>query len=832
MSDSLGVVITADVTQLTAKLAVAKAEMTSFNAVLRDAAAAAAAGGAIDAGLKQQLLQSAENALKAQGSVRALRNELNQATGNLGGFRQLESQVGSLAGSLNAARFAGAGLISALGVDRVLGLATGFADLGEQITKAMAATGMSAEQLSALRVAAQENDVEFESLTRAMTMFARNISMAEEGSKQQKAAFDALGISAADLRSHGNDLGGMLELVAQRLNQYADGGNKSAIETAVFGGRIQGLAPILQDIAENGMAGLERHAGDLGMLLNNETAEGADKAHRTFVDFKIASEALGDELATHLLPALTNVAQELIAVFNAANKGAVQGQLQQELANTAAEVDRLKAAIPNDNIFSRFLDDKMLADDQARIAEIKTQLEALKNESGQNIAIPPAATTPKPDAPALAGAGGAGNSDALAQFRLTVDQMEAAFKGSHEAMLAEAVHMWQGETAAAGLSAGQQREVETSLAAAQKELNSATAAANKQALDKQLADQKAAAAQTATIERDQADTALQVSKIRIDTERQTLDAQVAAGKTTAAQKLQILKDLEEQEYALDLARLDDELSTLDIGTVAWQQSADKIQLLMAQHAQNIAAINALIAANGKKTADDSTKDWKTAADTISRDFDTMLSGVLQGTQTWQQAEKRLLDNLALSALENIAKVGAEWALGEAQKLAATLAAAVGITAADTAQAAAGAAAGAAGDKQTILQDAKVAAANTYKAVSAIPYVGPYLAPEAAAVAFAAVAAFGSFDQGTNYVPNDMVALIHAGERIVPAADNAALINGLNGGGAGDTYNVNVTIQAIDTQTGAQFLKNNARVIAAAMSGEMRNANSSLRRAAG
>jgi hypothetical protein len=36
----------------------------------------------------------------------------------------------------------------------------------------------------------------------------------------------------------------------------------------------------------------------------------------------------------------------------------------------------------------------------------------------------------------------------------------------------------------------------------------------------------------------------------------------------------------------------------------------------------------------------------------------------------------------------------------------------------------------------------------------------------------------SFDVGTNYVPTDMVAQIHRGERIVPAADNAALIDAL------------------------------------------------------
>ena len=52
-----------------------------------------------------------------------------------------------------------------------------------------------------------------------------------------------------------------------------------------------------------------------------------------------------------------------------------------------------------------------------------------------------------------------------------------------------------------------------------------------------------------------------------------------------------------------------------------------------------------------------------------------------------------------------------------------------------------------GQKNQIMADAKTAAANTYAAVSAIPIVGPFLAPPAAAAAFGAVMAFESFNEG-------------------------------------------------------------------------------------
>lgn len=56
------------------------------------------------------------------------------------------------------------------------------------------------------------------------------------------------------------------------------------------------------------------------------------------------------------------------------------------------------------------------------------------------------------------------------------------------------------------------------------------------------------------------------------------------------------------------------------------------------------------------------------------------------------------------------------------------------------------------------------------------------AMSATAAGFAAMA---SFDKGTNVLPNDMIAQVHAGERIVPAADNAKLI-ALTAAGAGAT----------------------------------------------
>lgn len=71
----------------------------------------------------------------------------------------------------------------------------------------------------------------------------------------------------------------------------------------------------------------------------------------------------------------------------------------------------------------------------------------------------------------------------------------------------------------------------------------------------------------------------------------------------------------------------------------------------------------------------------------------------------------------------------------------------------------------------IQADAGKAAAGAMAATADIPVIGPFLAPATAAGIFSEVLGFASFDVGTPYVPRDMIAQIHQGERIIPASQN-------------------------------------------------------------
>lgn len=275
---------------------------------------------------------------------------------------------------------------------------------------------------------------------------------------------------------------------------------------------------------------------------------------------------------------------------------------------------------------------------------------------------------------------------------------------------------------------------------------------------------------------------------------------------------------------------------------AMQNASSAAQASFAGLQQSTVAANAGINALGPtakknlKSAQTATENWTKSFANLDSAFSSSISGMILGTETWQKAVRRL-SQTALSDLINLAEKSlVSWLETETDKTAATTAGVASRTAAETSGQSAGLAQMVLGALKAISASAAQAAANTYASVSAIPYVGWILAPPAAAAAFAAVLAFGgkmpSAAGGMWNVPSDTLAMVHKQESILPAGIAQPMRDFFSSGGAsgqgggGDNYAI--TIQAIDTQSGAQFLMSNAGVIAQGLARELRNGNAALR----
>lgn len=127
---------------------------------------------------------------------------------------------------------------------------------------------------------------------------------------------------------------------------------------------------------------------------------------------------------------------------------------------------------------------------------------------------------------------------------------------------------------------------------------------------------------------------------------------------------------------------------------------------------------------------------------------------------------------------------------EVQKTGAAAAGAAATTGIKTAAAAEGKAVDAAAGSATVFADANKAAAGAYAAVAGIPYVGPFLAPVAAAAAFVGVMAFdvfsasGGMDVGAGVNP---ITQLHEKEMVLPAGLSDRVRNMTEPGGGGDVH---------------------------------------------
>jgi len=264
-------------------------------------------------------------------------------------------------------------------------------------------------------------------------------------------------------------------------------------------------------------------------------------------------------------------------------------------------------------------------------------------------------------------------------------------------------------------------------------------------------------------------------------------------------------------------------------TTGFQTGADQVQV-------SITNVNSAIASTGK-AAQDATPPVGALFTTMEKSSDTAIKGIIKGTETWQQAMLNVITDLEVKLAQMALNDVLNWARNQASKLASTIstnasmvaandAKNASITASDTAAASVSSGANASKLISQIGSDAAAAYSGVFANLS--PVLGPAAAVPAAA-AYAAVAAMEglvSLDVGAWNLGSDTVAQLHQGEMVIPQNFAQGLRDGGGfGGGGGDNYTIN--INAIDTQTGTQFLRNNASQIASIISGQVRNFNGNI-----
>jgi hypothetical protein len=209
----------------------------------------------------------------------------------------------------------------------------------------------------------------------------------------------------------------------------------------------------------------------------------------------------------------------------------------------------------------------------------------------------------------------------------------------------------------------------------------------------------------------------------------------------------------------------------------------------------------------KAAMEERKRNWQQLMDGIANAVETSVMGIVQGTTTMSAALKNLFRNILLEYVSTTVKMVIAHKAAELAKTGATVQGTAQRVVLEEWAAVKSVALGAWSAIMRIGQYAVEGAAAAFKAIAAIPIIGPALAPAAAAAAGLAIAGFAgriASAQGGYDVPSGVNPLtqLHQSEMVLPA-ELANRVRSMTGAGSGGGLTINV--HAMDAKGVKKFL---------------------------
>lgn len=204
----------------------------------------------------------------------------------------------------------GAAMATALGAIVVTTI-----EMADKMGKLAQTTGFTTEKLSALSYAAKMADIDQESLGKGLEKLAKNMDAAAQS--QAPSAFGRLGISVKDASGHLKESDVVLGQIAEKFSKMPNGAQKTALAMEIFGKAGAQLIPLLNE-GKDGLEELRAEAERLGLVIDGQTAQAAQKFQDDLKRMKMAAEGAALQLTAGLLPALN----QIVDAFSRATGGA------------------------------------------------------------------------------------------------------------------------------------------------------------------------------------------------------------------------------------------------------------------------------------------------------------------------------------------------------------------------------------------------------------------------------------------------------------------------------------------------------------------------------
>jgi lambda family phage tail tape measure protein len=303
----------------------------------------------------------------------------------------------------------------------------------DALAKQAQMAGVTVESLSKLAYAAKLADVSQQELVGSMARLAKGMGEASQGTGEALKAFTALQLDPATFK--GTD--DALTQIAEKLSQFEDGAEKTALAIALFGRSGAKLLPLLNSGAK-GFAEAANEAENFGIVVSTKAAKEAEQFNDNLTRLNQVSEGWTITLAEKLLPTLNNIVEKILSLNNILGKPEVQAfftgsafetanieKAQQNVYYLTGLVESLQDKLSQDggSWFDKYFASQSLAANLEKLDQATKLLDKLKKE-----VKPEEEKITKPPAPKLVG----GKTDSQREAEKIEKMIESARKLSDE----------------------------------------------------------------------------------------------------------------------------------------------------------------------------------------------------------------------------------------------------------------------------------------------------------------------------------------------------------------------------------------------------------------
>lgn len=227
-----------------------------------------------------------------------LKKDMDEAKRTVGGAAE------AMQNSVNFLKGAFAGVAGVLALGGLTAWIQSAIDAADETNKLAQRTGLAADEVAGLQLAFQLGGAGGDAFGTSMAKLSKQVA---EGNS----AFKALGVETRNADGTLRTSKDVLYDVADAFAGVEDGTAKSALAMEIFGKSGAELIPLL-NAGSDGLREMDEMARKLGLSMSEDAAAQAEKFNDTMELIKLSGQGISRQIASELLPTLTNLAGGLL----------------------------------------------------------------------------------------------------------------------------------------------------------------------------------------------------------------------------------------------------------------------------------------------------------------------------------------------------------------------------------------------------------------------------------------------------------------------------------------------------------------------------------------